>query len=156
MIRADERDASARRQLTVDIDFVVLWVDGSDPAWLAEKEKYEPESVLPDGGKNRWRDWGLMPYWFRSVEQYAPWVNKVYFVTWGHLPAFLNPEAPKLKIVKHADFMPEEYLPSFNSCSNSGAVIVSRRPSKANVALVSSIVLLIFNMIPISFKLLLF
>ncbi len=101
----------------MDIDFVVLWVDGSDPAWLAEKEKYEPERVLPDGGKNRWRDWGLMPYWFRSVEQYAPWVNKVYFVTWGHLPAFLNTEAPKLKIVKHEDFMPEQYLPSFNSCS---------------------------------------
>ena len=25
----------------MDIDFVVLWVDGNDPAWQAEKAKYQ-------------------------------------------------------------------------------------------------------------------
>ena len=58
-----------------------------------------------------------MPYWFRAVETFAPWVHKVYFVTWGHLPPFLNTKAPKLEIVKHTDFIPSEYLPSFNSRS---------------------------------------
>ena len=100
----------------MDIDLVVLWVDGADPAWLAEKKKYEPEKPLPDGGDNRYRDWGLMRYWFRSIEAFAPWVRKVYFVTWGHVPAFLNTEAPKLQIVRHEDFIPKEYLPTFNSC----------------------------------------
>ena len=101
----------------MDIDLVVLWVDGTDPAWLAEKKKYEPEKLLPDGGDNRYRDWGLMRYWFRSIEAFAPWVRKVFFVTWGHIPGFLNTEAPKLQIVRHEDFIPKAYLPTFNSCS---------------------------------------
>ena len=101
----------------MDIDLVVLWVDGTDPVWLAEKKKYEPDKPLPDGGDKRYRDWGLMPYWFRSIEAFAPWVRKVYFVTWGHVPAFLNTEAPKLQIVRHEDFIPKEYLPTFNSCA---------------------------------------
>lgn len=97
------------------IDFVVLWVDGNDPAWLAERAKYLPGEDASVTAVNRFRDWGLMKYWFRGVEKYAPWVNHVYFVTWGHYPEWLNPEHPKLTIVKHTDYIPEEYLPTFNS-----------------------------------------
>ena len=28
-----------------DIDFVVLWVDGNDPAWRAKKKKYSPTAM---------------------------------------------------------------------------------------------------------------
>lgn len=94
------------------IDFVVTWVDGSDPAWQAEKRKYSCDG---DGQTGRYRDWGLLRYWFRAVEKYAPWVDTVHFVTWGHLPAWLDTEAPKLSVVKHRDFIPEKYLPTFSS-----------------------------------------
>ena len=50
--------ADTIKEFFMDIDLVVLWVDGTDPAWLAEKKKYEPEKLLPDGGDNRYRDWG--------------------------------------------------------------------------------------------------
>lgn len=99
-----------------DIDFVVMWVDGSDPAWLKEKAKYSP--ATKDSQKNivnRFRDWGLMKYWFRAVEAYAPWVRKVHFVTWGHLPPFLNTDCEKLHIVKHEDYIPKEALPTYSS-----------------------------------------
>lgn len=33
-----------------DIDIVVLWVDGSDPAWLEEKQKYS-EKIFIYAGK---------------------------------------------------------------------------------------------------------
>ena len=100
----------------MDIDFVVLWVDGNDPAWQAEKRRYEGKT--DDGnGAHRYRDWGLMQYWFRAVEKYAPWVRKVHFVTWGHLPPFLDTGNPKLHIVRHEDYMPREALPCFNSCA---------------------------------------
>ena len=99
----------------MDIDFVVLWVDGNDPAWQAEKAKYSGETVDDSNSANRFRDWGLMPYWFRAVEQFAPWVRKVHFVTCGHVPAFLNLNAPKLHHVRHEDFMPEGSLPTFSS-----------------------------------------
>lgn len=99
----------------MDIDFVILWVDGNDPAWQAEKSKYQPQKESENNSVNRYRDWGLLPYWFRAVEKFAPWVRKIHFVTWGHLPAFLNLNAPKLHIVRHDEFIPEEYLPTFSS-----------------------------------------
>lgn len=101
----------------MDIDFVIPWVDGSDPAWLEEKRKYESAEDLIFGSKNRYRDWDLLRYLFRGIETFAPWVRQVFFVTWGHIPAFLNTAAPKLKIVKHTDFIPSAYLPTFNSRS---------------------------------------
>ncbi len=94
------------------IDFVITWVDGSDPVWQAEKAKCRPSG---DTRLIRYRDWGTLPYWFRAVEKYAPWVGKIHFVTWGNVPAWLNLDNPKLHIVRHEDFIPEEYLPTFSS-----------------------------------------
>lgn len=103
------------KETSMDIDFVILWVDGSDPQWLAEKHKYLPPAEADSDSANRYRDWGLLPYWFRAVEKFAPWVRKIHFVTWGHVPAFLNLDAPKLHVVRHDEFIPKEYLPTFSS-----------------------------------------
>lgn len=98
------------------IDFVVLWVDGSDPEWQKEKNKYQYNNAsATDSRDSRYRDWNLLKYWFRGVEKFAPWVNRVYFVTCGHVPEWLNLSAPKLVHVKHSDYMPPEYLPTFSS-----------------------------------------
>ena len=97
------------------IDFVLLWVDGNDEKWLEEKNKYSGHRKDVSNQNNRYRDWDLLKYWFRGVEKYAPWVNKIHFVTYGHLPEWLNTDNEKINIVKHSDFIPEEYLPTFNS-----------------------------------------
>ena len=102
------------------IDFVVTWVDGEDPEWLEEKRKYVPMPVNKNNdtdSKNRYRDMKTFKYWFRAVEKYAPWVNKVYFITWGHVPEWLNVNNEKLVVVNHKDFIPNEILPTFNSNS---------------------------------------
>ncbi len=96
-----------------DVDFVVTWVDGNDPVWQAEKAKYSPAKTS-DARTSRYRDWDNMQYWFRAVEKFAPWVRKVHFVTYGHLPKWLNTNNPKLHIVNHKDFIPSKYLPIFN------------------------------------------
>lgn len=101
-------------QQTGKIDFVITWVDGNDPEWRAEKEKYSPPNHHGTEA-NRFRDWGLLPYWFRGIELYAPWVNHIYFVTSGHYPKWLNLNHPKLTLVRHTDYIPEKYLPTFNS-----------------------------------------
>lgn len=99
-----------------NIDFVMIWVDGSDLAWQKEKSKYQVnKSRNIDDGEERYRDWGILRYWFRAVEKYAPWVHRVYFVTCGQIPEWLNLESQKLKFVKHSDYMPKEYLPTFSS-----------------------------------------
>lgn len=99
-----------------DIDFVILWVDGSDPAWQEEKKQYAP-SCGDDDRPQRYRDFDLLRYWFRGVERFAPWVRRIHFVTWGHLPPWLNTAHPRLHIVKHSDYLPIEYQPCFNSCA---------------------------------------
>lgn len=96
------------------IDFVVTWVDGNDSQWEKEKNKYMKKENEDGNGKCRYQSWDYFMYWFRAVEKYAPWVRNVYLVTCGHLPKWINIESPKLKIVKHTDFMPQEFLPTFN------------------------------------------
>ena len=97
------------------IDILISWVDGSDPEWLAEKVKYESHDILSDDRALRYRDWDNLQFIFRGIEKFAPWVNNVYFLTWGHLPKWLNKDAPKLRIVNNRDFVPAEYDPTFSS-----------------------------------------
>ena len=104
----------ARVAVECPIDFIMIWVDGNDPEWQKEKRKYQPGDAADDR-EIRYRDWDNLQYWFRAVEKFAPWVNRIHFVTCGHLPKWLNLEHPKLNIVKHSDFIPDEYLPTFNS-----------------------------------------
>lgn len=91
-----------------------MWVDGNDPKWQKEKSKYNPDSNA-DGSIYRYRDFNLLKYWFRGVEKFAPWVNKIHFVTWGHVPDWLDTNNKKINIVRHEDFIPKEYLPTFNA-----------------------------------------
>ena len=95
------------------IDFVLAWVDGADKEWLAERRKYNPAKGA-DNSAARYRDWENLQYWFRGVEKFAPWVNRIYFVTCGHIPPWLNTSHPKLKLIRHSDYMKPEYLPTFN------------------------------------------
>ena len=93
------------------IDFILTWVDGNDPDWLIEKKKYEgldpSSSTMSDANDEcRYRENGLLRFWFRGVEK---------FVTCGQTPKWLNLDNPKLTFVQHKDFIPKEYLPTFNA-----------------------------------------
>lgn len=106
------------------IDFIIDWVDGDDPKWNAIRKHYNHESG--DTRDVRFRDWDLLPYWFRAVEKNAPWVNKIYFVTFGHLPEWLDINNPKIEVINHKDYIPNEYLPTFNS--NVIELLINRIP----------------------------
>jgi len=99
----------------MDIDIIIPWVDGSDSEWQNAKNQYVHAMVPDSCGENRYRDWELLPYWFRAIEKCMPWVRTIHFVTWGHIPSFLNTQAEHLHIVKHEDFIPAEFLPTFSS-----------------------------------------
>lgn len=98
------------------IDFVVTWLDSLDPEWQESYATYSPKSK-GDISKARFRDMNIFRYWFRSVEQFAPWVHKVFLITNGKFPDWINKECSKLVLVKHEDYMPKECLPTFNSCA---------------------------------------
>lgn len=101
----------------MEIDFVVTWVDMSDPEWLEEFNRYSVKKKEEKNGTSeaRFRDQGLLKYWFRGVDKFAPWVRKIHFVTNGQRPEWLDTSNPKLHLVSHKDFIPGEYLPTYNS-----------------------------------------
>lgn len=103
------------------IDFVLPWVDGSDPEWQRQKNAFEAkETGIAKGdadanGECRYRDWGLLRYWFRAVEKFAPWVGRVFFVTCDQKPKWLDETNPRLRLVSHREYIPSEWLPTFQS-----------------------------------------
>ena len=102
--------------METQIDFVVTWLDASDPEWQKSYAMYSP-NAKSGISKARFREMDTFRYWFRAVERYAPWVHKVFLVTNGKFPDWINKDNPQLVLVKHEDFMPEECLPTFNSCA---------------------------------------
>jgi len=101
----------------MEIDFVVTWVDMDDPKWKDEFSQYSGkiDNTVNESSEARFRDNGFLKYWFRGVDKFAPWVRKVHFVTSGQKPNWLNVNHPKLNLVSHKDYIPEQYLPVFNS-----------------------------------------
>ena len=101
----------------MDIDFVITWVDMEDPKWKAEFAKYSGKKENEKNGVSeaRFRDYGFLKYWFRGVEKFAPWVRKIHFVTSGQKPEWLDESNPKINLVNHKDYIPSEFLPTYNS-----------------------------------------
>lgn len=101
----------------MDIDFIVTWVDMDDPRWQKEFSKYSDRQKNEKNGVSeaRFRDYGFLKFWFRGVEKFAPWVRKIHFVTSGQKPDWLDASNPKINLVNHSDFVPQKFLPTFNS-----------------------------------------
>lgn len=105
---------TAREHSTVDfpIDMVYLWVDGSDPEWQATFTKYYPKASVKN---SRYTSADELKYALRSVERFAPWINRVWLVTNGQVPKWLTKYHPKLTLVTHEQIIDKKYLPTFNS-----------------------------------------
>lgn len=97
------------------IDIVIPWVNGSDPLWQNDFKKYYSNQRGLDARIQRYRDNGLLRFWFRGLEKNAPWIRKIHFITYGHIPEWLNCAHDKLNIVKHENYIDKKYLPTFNS-----------------------------------------
>lgn len=96
------------------IDFVITWVSDRAPSFQEEKAKYLPEKEMDDS-RERYRDFGLLPYLLRGVEKYAPWVRRIYLIVTGEVPQYLNLSNEKLQVVKQQEYLPKEICPCYNS-----------------------------------------
>lgn len=101
----------------MEIDFIVTWVDMDDPQWKEEFAKYSGKKGNEKNGVSdaRFRDYGFLKYWFRGIERFAPWVRKIHFVTSGQKPEWLDGNHPKINFVSHKEFIPRQFLPTYNS-----------------------------------------
>lgn len=102
--------------MTPQIDFVVTWVNGDDPEWQQKRKNCSTGQESANfNAESRFRDMGTFKYWFRAVEKYAPWVNKIFIVTDNQKPSWLNIEHPKLELIDHTSILDVNNLPTFNS-----------------------------------------
>lgn len=104
------------------IDIVIPFYNDSDSAWRAVLRRYMSEEGSSDRqvvGDERYRDWENFNYWLRGVEENCKWVNKVFLLaaSESQIPDWLNTDNPKLRIVFHREFIPEELLPTFNTAT---------------------------------------
>ena len=91
------------------IDAVITYVDGSDPEW----RKQYSEAAGKDPSK-RHREWGTLEWQVRNIRRYLPFIDKIFLVV--ALPSQVpDGVKDKVRVVLHKDFIPAEYLPTFNS-----------------------------------------
>lgn len=115
------REKTAPVSYSWPIDVVIPWVDDSDPKWRAERDRYLNKDKTHkhlrnfDANAHRFRSWDNLQYIFRGIEKYMPWVRTIHLVTNGQVPRWLSLTNPKLNIVRHRDYIPQEFLPTFNS-----------------------------------------
>lgn len=102
----------------MEIDIVIPFVNGNDPIWLSDYEKYcsLEKWHLGDGNKKiRFDGEDILKYVFRSICCHVPWVRKIHLLLYSEsqIPEWLD--VSKVHIVLHKDFIPEGHLPIFNS-----------------------------------------
>lgn len=93
------------------MDIVITYVNGNDPLWKADYQKYTDVPVL----EKRFRDWGTLKYLMRGIQVNMPFIRNVYLVVShpSQVPEWADTE--NLRIVLHKDIIPAEFLPTFNS-----------------------------------------
>lgn len=101
------------------IDYVFPFVDSSDPEWQIIFNKYSPSKTNSStNGKERYQSsLELLKYKFRSMEKWMPDFGVVHLIVMSEsqLPDWLD--TSKIHVVYHKDFIPEKFLPTFNSCT---------------------------------------
>ena len=92
------------------MDIVITYVNGLDPVWQADYERYTNTPLL----EKRFRDWGTLRYLFRGIAENMPFIRKVHLIVSGEsqVPEWVNRE--EVNVVLHKDIIPAEFLPTFN------------------------------------------
>lgn len=95
------------------IDIVISYVNPNDKVWV---DKYN--AYLGEGNETfkhrRFRDTSTLKYVLRSIDMYMKFVNKVFLVVQSdnQVPSWVNRNT--VNIVLHEEFIPNEFLPTFN------------------------------------------
>ena len=99
------------------IDAVILYVDMNDDEWKQKYNKYVEKNEIPNkhiNNETRFRDYGSLLGVLRSIDLYMSWINNVFLVVQSEsqVPEWVNRET--VKVVLHEEFIPKEFLPTFN------------------------------------------
>jgi hypothetical protein len=102
----------------MNIDLVYIWCDASEPSYRKRLETaLAKERNLDINARSgaRWLGNDELKYSLRSVEKFLPWVRRIFVITDGQTPKWLDTKNPRVKIVDHKKIIPKKCLPLFNS-----------------------------------------
>ena len=111
------------------IDFVIAWVDGSDPVHQKKRAQYEPNARIAHSDAvldTRFRHCGEIYYCIASILKYAKFANKIWIITDQQKPKYLDAFAKSglcqpdfIQVIDHKTvFKGVEFaLPTFSSIS---------------------------------------
>jgi hypothetical protein len=117
----------ATRQAHLDVDAVITWVDGADPAHRAKLGAYlGKDAARPSASADptRFGDCGEIEYCIASLLRFAPWLRHIHIVSDAQTPALIarlrgSTFADRVRVVDHRVIFAghEEFLPTFSSLS---------------------------------------
>ena len=100
------------------IDVCIPYVDNRDEVWrkiyIDYCNQHKLGMKIVDMKSDRYEDIGLINYQLKLINKHMPWVNKIFLLLMN------REQAPKdlpsnVQIVYHGAFIPQKYLPTFNS-----------------------------------------
>jgi hypothetical protein len=100
------------------VDAVYSWVDDSTPRFAHDLQLTgaRADGLAVDVRSRRFRDNGELRYSMRSLVRFAPWLHRIFLVTNGDVPAWLDRHSDRVQVVTHAElFDTTDDLPTFNS-----------------------------------------
>lgn len=98
---------------SMPIDVVYTWVDDRDQAWRARRDAALERTSAVGGpvarhpsatAEARFADSEELRYSLRSLHRYANWVRRIYLVTDGQVPTWLNGD-PRIQLVDHRELL---------------------------------------------------
>ena len=96
------------------MDIVISFVDCKDKVWMKSylRTIRKCNGIFP---YSQFYNHNTIKYVLRGIDEFIPYVNNVFIVVSNieQVPDYIDQS--KVKIVLHKDFIPEEYLPLFNS-----------------------------------------
>ncbi|MFV0382662.1 stealth family protein [Paracoccus sp. (in: a-proteobacteria)] len=114
---------------TGQMDAVIAWVDGSDPAHAARRSTAMRQLGIPEdrpmnfASATRFSDLGEIYYCIASILKYAPFIRRIHIVADDQKPSQIDEFArqglcdpDRIRIVDHREIFRgnEEFLPTFN------------------------------------------
>ena len=101
------------------VDLVYAWCDDTDAKWRAKRmaiaERYGVTASPAENGACRYRGGDILRYSLRSAAECAPWLRNVFIVVDDDqtLPDWPELKDAKVRVVRHSEIIPAEYLPTF-------------------------------------------
>jgi hypothetical protein len=115
MFESKDSISSVSADFPFKIDCVIAWCRDDEHH---RRERVKRMGIAGDYQVSRFRDNEELRFCLRSIFFNLPWVNKIYVVCADYqYPSeyILKEDEDLIRVVHHSEFIPPEYLPTFNS-----------------------------------------